>query len=211
MKHAWPFGKILLVRRSPGQATCSGRTGRTAARRGRRACLSCGRPRTRRRPAWPARSGGATRRPGSLPRRSRPRGPPAGRRPKRCPPARGAPEAPARSQKADTAAAEVSGRLGRLAGAARGARDEADRLDAAIEAAGRAAEKDLARLEQLRKELLDAEAEGDEPDEPPEEVSGRREDLADRCTEARNAEMEARLEVRTAEERLRAIAGRADS
>jgi chromosome segregation protein len=117
----------------------------------------------------------------------------------------------ARRQQADTAAAEVSGRLGRLAGAARGARDEADRLDAAIEAAGRAAEKDLARLEQLRKELLDAEAEADEPDEPPEEVSGRREDLADRCTEARNAEMEARLEVRTAEERLRAIAGRADS
>jgi chromosome segregation protein len=117
----------------------------------------------------------------------------------------------ARRQQADTAAAEVSGRLGRLAGAARGARDEADRLDAAIEAAGRAAEKDLARLEQLRKELLDAEAEAEEPDEPPEEVSGRREDLADRCTEARNAEMEARLEVRTAEERLRAIAGRADS
>jgi chromosome segregation protein len=124
---------------------------------------------------------------------------------------RSAAEALARRQQADTAAAEVSGRLGRLAGAARGARDEADRLDAAIEAAGRAAEKDLARLEQLRKELLDAEAEADEPDEPPEEVSGRREDLADRCTAARNAEMEARLEVRTAEERLRAIAGRADS
>jgi chromosome segregation protein len=126
---------------------------------------------------------------------------------------RSAAEALARRQQADTAAAEVSGRLGRLAGAARGARDEADRLDAAIEAAGRAAEKDLARLEQLRKELLDAEAEAEaeEPDEPPEEVSGRREDLADRCTEARNAEMEARLEVRTAEERLRAIAGRADS
>jgi chromosome segregation protein len=117
----------------------------------------------------------------------------------------------ARRQQADMAAAEVSGRLGRLAGAARGARDEADRLDAAIEAAGRAAEKDLARLEQLRRELLDAEAEAEEPDELPEEAGWRREDLADRCTAARNAEMEARLEVRTAEERLRAIAGRADS
>ena len=38
-----------------------------------------------------------------------------------------------------------------------------------------------------------------------------REDLAGWCTAARNAEMEARLEVRTAEERLRAIGGRADS
>ena len=38
-----------------------------------------------------------------------------------------------------------------------------------------------------------------------------REDLAGRCATARDAEMEARLEVRTAEERLRAISGRADS
>ena len=117
----------------------------------------------------------------------------------------------ARRQRADAAAAEVSGRVGRLAGAARAARDEADRLDASIEAAGRAAEKDLARLEQLRKELLDAEAEAEEPDQLPEDPGGSREDLADRCTAARNAEMEARLEVRTAEERLRAIDGRADS
>ena len=35
-----------------------------------------------------------------------------------------------------------------------------------------------------------------------------KETLAQRCTMARNAEMEARLEVRTVEERLRAIAGR---
>ena len=124
---------------------------------------------------------------------------------------RSAAEVLARRQQADAAAAEVSGRLGRLAGAARAARDEADRLDAAIEAASRAAEKDLARLEQLRGELLDAEAEAAEPDELPQEAAGSREDLADRCTAARNAEMEARLEVRTAEERLRAIDGRADS
>ena len=49
----------------------------------------------------------------------------------------------------------------------------------------------------------------DEPDEPENEAA--REDLAERCTTARNAEMEARLEVRTAEERLRAIGGRAES
>ncbi len=123
----------------------------------------------------------------------------------------------ARRHQADAAAAEISGRLGRLAGAARAARDEADRVDAAITSARQAAEKDLARLEQLRQELAVADAAAEGPDdgsEPDDEVYGsgwRREDLADRCTAARNAEMEARLEVRTAEERLRAISGRADS
>ena len=116
-------------------------------------------------------------------------------------------EALARRQQGDAAAAEISGRLGRLAGAARAARDEADRLDAAVTSARLAAEKDLARLEQLRGELAEAEAEEPE-DEGPDWL---RADLADRCAAARDAEMEARLEVRTAEERLRAIAGRAES
>jgi chromosome segregation protein len=121
-------------------------------------------------------------------------------------------DALARSQQADAAAAEMSGRLGRLAGAARAAREEAGRLDAAIASAAEAAEKDLARLAQLRKDLAAAEA--SEPLAPPDEPAwddATRDDLAQHCTAARNAEMEARLEVRTAEERLRAIAGRADS
>jgi chromosome segregation protein len=117
----------------------------------------------------------------------------------------------ARRQEADAAAAEISGRLGRLAGAARAAREEAGRLDAALLSAQLAAEKDLARLEQLRGDLAEAEVAAQEPSEPQDEADGRREDLAVRCTAARNAEMEARLEVRTAEERLRSIAGRADS
>ena len=115
----------------------------------------------------------------------------------------------ARRHEADAAAAEISGRLGRLAGAARAAREEAARLDDAITSARHAAEKDLARLEQLRQELAEAEDMMDEPDEPQDKAF--REDLAERCTAARNAEMEARLEVRTAEERLRAIGGRAES
>jgi chromosome segregation protein len=117
----------------------------------------------------------------------------------------------ARRQEADAAAAEFSGRLGRLAGAARAAQNEAGRLDAAITSAQLAAEKDLAKVAQLRQELAEAEAAAAEPTEPADEASWRREDLAERCTAARNAEMEARLEVRTAEERLRAISGRADS
>jgi chromosome segregation protein len=121
-------------------------------------------------------------------------------------------DAQARMHEADAAAAEISGQLGRLAGAARAERDEAERLDAAIATARRAAETGLAKLAQLRRELTDAEAEleADEAGHEP-EPDFSREGLADRCTAARNAEMEARLEVRTAEERLRAISGRADS
>jgi chromosome segregation protein len=117
----------------------------------------------------------------------------------------------ARRQEADAAAAEFSGRLGRLAGAARAAQNEAARLEDAIISAQLAAEKDVAKLEQLRQELAEAEAAAAEPTEPEDEANWRREDLAERCATARNAEMEARLEVRTAEERLRAISGRADS
>jgi len=115
----------------------------------------------------------------------------------------------ARRHEADAVAAEISGRLGRLAGAARAAREEAARLEGAITAARQAAEKELARLEQLRAELAEAAEDIEEPGEPQDEAG--REDLAERCTAARNAEMEARLEVRTAEERLRAIVGRAES
>jgi chromosome segregation protein len=116
----------------------------------------------------------------------------------------------ARRQRADAAAAEVSGRLGRLAGAARAAREEAVRLEDAIEAARLTAEQGLAKLARLRQDLAAAEQAADEPAEP-DEAGYLREDLAERCAAARDAEMEARLEVRTAEERLRAIKGRADS
>ncbi len=114
-----------------------------------------------------------------------------------------------RRHEADAAAAEISGRLGWLAGAARAAQDEAGRVETAIAAARLAAEKDLAKLEQLQAELAEAEAGADLDDAPEDETDT--EDLAGRCATARDAEMEARLEVRTAEERLRAISGRADS
>ena len=120
----------------------------------------------------------------------------------------------ARRQQADAAAAEISGRLGRLAGAARAARDEAGRLDAALTSTHLAAEKDLVKLKQLQQDLAEAEAAAEEPSEPQDEGYGsdwHREELAVRCVAARNAEMDARLEVRTAEERLRSIEGRADS
>jgi chromosome segregation protein len=117
-------------------------------------------------------------------------------------------------QAADAAAAEISGRLGRFAGAARAATDEANRLDAAVGAARRSAEKDLAKLAQLKADLAEAEAEEERASDPElanEQAQEERSELAHRATAARNAEMEARLEVRTVEERLRAISGQADS
>ena len=140
-------------------------------------------------------------------------------------------EARARMRQADSAASEISGRLGRLAGAARAATDEVRRLEKAIDSARQAGKKDLARLTELSGKLAEAEAEatdqataqaaalaGDDGAAHPEGADGAgrtaaaaKETLAQRCTMARNTEMEARLEVRTVEERLRAIAGRADT
>ena len=122
---------------------------------------------------------------------------------------------------ADAAAAELSGQLGRLGGAARAATDEAERLATAIEAAERSREADLARLTELERHLDDVEAkvrlaESGEDGERGSGSSGssthdQRETMVQRREAARNAEMEARLAVRTVEERMRAIAGRADA
>jgi chromosome segregation protein len=130
-------------------------------------------------------------------------------------------EARARMRQADSGAAEISGRLGRLAGAARAAGDEVRRLETAIETAQRAGEKDQARLAELTGQLTEAEASAQaagpddaDPDGAEADASDAaaiKDTLAQRCTMARNAEMEARLEVRTVEERLRAIEGRADA
>ncbi len=119
-----------------------------------------------------------------------------------------------RMRAVDAAAAEISGRLGRLAGAARAAADEAKRLDASVGAALRSAEKDQAKHQQLKNELGEAEAEelrASDPEFEDLQADEEREELTQRAAAARNAEMEARLEVRTVEERLRAITGRADS
>jgi chromosome segregation protein len=121
---------------------------------------------------------------------------------------------------ADKAAAESSGRLGRLAGAARAAQEEAARLEAAIASVGQQRERDLAALAGLTAKLAEAGAREDagpaqpagpgEPGADAPEIPDR-DSLAAAASAAREAETDARLEVRTAEERLRAIAGRADA
>jgi chromosome segregation protein len=119
---------------------------------------------------------------------------------------------------ADKAAAESSGRLGRLAGAARAAQEEAARLEAAIASVTEQRERDAAALTGLVARLEEAESgqdggpdaagTGQAPAAP--EVPDR-DFLTSQASAAREAETDARLEVRTAEERLRAIAGRADA
>jgi chromosome segregation protein len=133
--------------------------------------------------------------------------------------------AQARLQEVDAAAAEVSGRLGALAAAARAAKDEAGRLAAAIAAADLAAQKSTAQLADIEARLAaetgpDVAAVGGagavgpdgQPGEPPATATDQlRRELADQATAARATEMDARLEVRTVEERLRAISGRAEA
>ena len=120
-------------------------------------------------------------------------------------------------QEVDAAAAETSGRLGNLAGAARAAQDEVRRLTTAIEAADRSREKDLAHLADLQGKLAVQEAQGgsdaDGDEETADDAAADRgkDALAAEATAARDAEMEARLDVRTVEERLRAVAGRGDA
>jgi chromosome segregation protein len=115
-------------------------------------------------------------------------------------------------READAAAADVSGRLGRLGGASRAAADEARRLAEAIAAAERARATDLARQAELQERLAQAEAQAQLATEADAKAGGNERDtLAERREAARNAEMEARLAVRTAEERAAAIAGRADA
>ncbi|WP_103534984.1 AAA family ATPase [Streptomyces sp. SM11] len=97
--------------------------------------------------------------------------------------------------------------LGRLAGQARGAAGEAERMTASAARAQEALERATEEAEELAERLLVAEetpAE-EEPD------TSRRDRLAADGANARQTEMEARLQARTHEERVKALAGRADS
>ncbi|MGI5120539.1 chromosome segregation protein SMC [Marinactinospora thermotolerans] len=113
----------------------------------------------------------------------------------------------ARRRDADRQRSEVARQVGKLGGQARAAEVEAERYVAAAEKAARGRESDLERLEELAQRLADAEAEPFDDEEPD---TALRDELADNAAHARSEEMEARLAVRTAEERARSIAGRAE-
>ncbi|MEL4357150.1 MULTISPECIES: chromosome segregation protein SMC [unclassified Luteococcus] len=102
---------------------------------------------------------------------------------------------------------DLSRQVSVLAQAERSARAEADRLEQSITAAQSTRVKDEAALAEVEQRLDNASAEGDlaEPD------ASERDRHADEARRARTEEMDSRLALRTAEERVRALAGRADS
>ncbi|WP_436773007.1 chromosome segregation protein SMC [Yinghuangia sp. YIM S09857] len=107
-------------------------------------------------------------------------------------------------EKARSAAAKE---LGRLGGQARAAAGEAERLAVAVAKAESAKEQDTLAYEELSARLEAAE---ELPDEEEPDAS-ERDRLAAGATAARQSEMEARLSVRTHEEQVKALSGRADS
>ncbi|MFD6332386.1 AAA family ATPase [Streptomyces niveus] len=112
-----------------------------------------------------------------------------------------------RRRAADREKSAVSGQLGRLAGQARGAAGEAERTSAATAKAQDALDRAAEEAEVLAERLLVAE-EAPAEEEPDTSVRDR---LAADGANARQTEMEARLQVRTHEERVKGLAGRADS
>ncbi len=111
-----------------------------------------------------------------------------------------------RRRAADREKSAVAQRLGSLAGQARGAAGEAERSAAAAAKAQEALERATAEVEELAERLAVAE-EAPADEEPDTAVRDR---LAADGANARQTEMEARLQVRTHEERVKGLAGRAD-
>ncbi|OLZ66881.1 chromosome segregation protein SMC [Streptomyces sp. IMTB 2501] len=112
-----------------------------------------------------------------------------------------------RRRAADREKSAVAQQLGRLAGQARGAAGEAERSAAAAARAQEALDKAVQEAEELAERLAVAE---EMPVEEEPDTSARDRLAADGAN-ARQTEMEARLQVRTHEERVKGLAGRADS
>ncbi|MFF7489881.1 chromosome segregation protein SMC [Streptomyces luteogriseus] len=112
-----------------------------------------------------------------------------------------------RRRAADREKSAVAQQLGRLAGQARGAAGEAERSTAAAARAQEALDRALEEAEELAERLAVAE---EMPIEEEPDTSARDRLAADGAN-ARQTEMEARLQVRTHEERVKGLAGRADS
>ena len=112
----------------------------------------------------------------------------------------------ARLHESDAAMAALAEELGQLSSTARSASAEADRLQQAITGAEEARDRDVAGLADLEHRLeLAADTADIEPN------PAERDRLAEQARLAPAAEMDARLALRTLEERARALAGRADA
>jgi chromosome segregation protein len=113
----------------------------------------------------------------------------------------------ARLHESDAAMAALAEELGQLSSTARSASAEAARLQQAIADAEEARDRDVAGLADLEHRLELAADTADDMEPNPAE----RDRLAEQARLARAAEMDARLALRTLEERARALAGRADA
>ncbi|WP_028476485.1 chromosome segregation protein SMC [Nocardia sp. CNY236] len=115
----------------------------------------------------------------------------------------------------DQALTAIYERLGRLGQTARAAHAEGERLQAQRTAAEDSRKEALAGLAELEERLRHAEADrldGDSAGAAGAETASRlREEAAAALAEARAREVEARLAVRTAEERAESVRGKADS
>ncbi|WP_432109431.1 chromosome segregation protein SMC [Streptomyces sp. AA1529] len=119
-------------------------------------------------------------------------------------------EIAARRSSAEREKSRVAGRVGTLAGQARAAEGEAERAAAAVAKAQESLAAARQEAEELAESLASAEEaqEAEGAEDPDTSVRDR---LAADGANARQTEMEARLQVRTHEERVKAIAGRAAS
>ncbi|WP_066937099.1 chromosome segregation protein SMC [Streptomyces sp. NBRC 110611] len=114
-----------------------------------------------------------------------------------------------RRRAADREQSKVAGDLGRLAGQARAAAGEAERSAAAAARAEEALERATEEAEELAGRLAAAQEDAGAAEEEPD--TSVRDRLAADGANARQTEMEARLQARTHEERVKALAGRADA
>ncbi|MFI7609864.1 AAA family ATPase [Nonomuraea terrae] len=112
-----------------------------------------------------------------------------------------------RQREADQRTAAAAKRLAQLEAAANAARDEAERLTASVARAEAARAEGLEELAELEVRLAEAEYAQELESEP---TTDLRDELASGCESARQREMDTRLQVRTAEERVKGIEGRAD-
>jgi chromosome segregation protein len=113
----------------------------------------------------------------------------------------------ARLHESDAEMSAIAEKLAALGQAARSGAAEAERLRTAAENAIKARDHDLEVLAENEQRLAAAEESGEDTVEP---SYAERDRLAEKARAGRQAETEARLALRTGEERARALAGRAE-
>lgn len=116
-----------------------------------------------------------------------------------------------RLNESDARMSAVAEQLGHLGASARAARADAERTQAQIEAAQQRMAEQSAELASLAERLAAAQAEPEQTESDTKDAQAQRDDDEAEARVARAKETEARLALRTAEERARALSARAES